>query len=66
MRLQVNGNSRDVADGSTVRTLVAEFKLTPAKVAVERNRRLVRAGDYDAPLAEGDEVEIVTFVGGGM
>ena len=65
MRVQVNGDSRDVPDGCTVRALVAEFKLTPEKVAVERNRRLVRADGYDAALAEGDVVEIVTFVGGG-
>jgi len=31
----------------------------------ELNRRLVRAEKYDQPLKEGDEVEIVTFVGGG-
>lgn len=65
MHLKVNGDDREMPDGSTVRQLVAEFKLTPEKVAVERNRRLVRGDGYDAPLAEGDEVEIVTFVGGG-
>ena len=65
MRLKVNGDDREVPDGSTVRQLVAEFQLTPEKVAVERNRRLVRRDGYDAPLSDGDEVEIVTFVGGG-
>ena len=65
MRLTVNGDVREVPDGSTVRQLVAEFRLTPEKVAVERNRRLVRADGYDLPLADGDAVEIVTFVGGG-
>jgi thiamine biosynthesis protein ThiS len=65
MRLKVNGDARDVPEGSTVRQLVAELKLTPEKVAVERNRRLVRGDGYDAPLVEGDDVEIVTFVGGG-
>ena len=65
MRLKVNGDDRDVPDGSTVRQLVAEFRLTPEKVAVERNRRLVRRDGYDTPLTDGDEVEIVTFVGGG-
>jgi thiamine biosynthesis protein ThiS len=39
--------------------------LTPDKVAVEVNRRLVRVGGYERVLVEGDEVELVTFVGGG-
>ena len=34
-------------------------------VAVEINRRLVKSERYDQPLKAGDEVEIVTFVGGG-
>ncbi len=65
MHLTVNGDPRDLPDGTTVRQLVVQFKLTPEKVAVERNRRLVRGDGYDAPLADGDTVEIVTFVGGG-
>jgi thiamine biosynthesis protein ThiS len=32
---------------------------------VELNRRLLRSDRYDTLLKEGDEVEIVTFVGGG-
>ena len=52
-------------DGATVADLVRDAKLTPDKVAVEVNRRLVRAADYGRALAEGDAVEIVTFVGGG-
>jgi thiamine biosynthesis protein ThiS len=39
--------------------------LTPEKVAIELNRRLLRGEKYDTALKEGDEVEIVTFVGGG-
>ena len=34
-------------------------------VALELNRRLVRSEKYDTPLKDGDEVAIVTFVGGG-
>ncbi len=65
MTLTVNGDARDVPDGTTVRQLIVMSNLTPDRVAVERNRRLVRGDGYDAPLAGGDEVEIVTFVGGG-
>jgi thiamine biosynthesis protein ThiS len=65
MTLNVNGDAKDVPDGTTVRQLVTLLNLKPERVAVERNRRLVRGDGYDAPLAAGDEVEIVTFVGGG-
>jgi thiamine biosynthesis protein ThiS len=61
----VNGESREVEDGTTIRQLVAMFNLVPEKVAIELNRRLIRAGKYDQALNAGDEVEIVTFVGGG-
>jgi len=65
MKLTVNGESREVPDGETVRALVLRYNLTPEKVAVELNRRLLRTDKYDTALKEGDEVEIVTFVGGG-
>ena len=65
MTVKVNGESRELPDGETLRALVARFNLVPEKVAIEWNRRLARSDKYDQPLKEGDEVEIVTFVGGG-
>ena len=65
MKLAINGNSSDLPDGMTIHSLLSELKLTPDKVAVELNRRLIRSEKYDTPLKEGDAVEVVTFVGGG-
>ena len=65
MTVKVNGETRDLPDGETLRALVGRFNLAPEKVAIELNRRLARSDKYDLPLKEGDEVEIVTFVGGG-
>jgi len=65
MTVKVNGDSRDLPETETVRALVARFNLVPEKVAIELNRRLLRREKYDTPLKDGDEVEIVTFVGGG-
>lgn len=65
MVIKVNGSDREVAPGSTLLDLLAELKLAPEKVAVEVNRRLVRTANYSNPLSAGDQVEIVTFVGGG-
>jgi thiamine biosynthesis protein ThiS len=61
----VNGESRELSDATTLRDLVQTFKLTPEKVAIELNRRLVKSEKYDMLLKAGDEIEIVTFVGGG-
>jgi sulfur carrier protein len=65
MTVKVNGDAREISDGTTLRALVEQFNFKPEKVALELNRRLVRAEKYDTMLKEGDEVEIVTFVGGG-
>ena len=65
MKITVNGQPRDVTEGTTVAQLIEQHKLTPQKVAIELNRRLIRAEKYGTRLSDGDEVEIVTFVGGG-
>ena len=66
MTITVNGEARDVGDGVTVAELVAQFELTPERVAVEVNERLVRRASYaQTRLAAGDRIEIVTLVGGG-
>jgi len=66
MRIQVNGESREVADGTTVKALLVELGLGETLVAVERNRDIVpRAEHPRTRVVEGDELEIVQFVGGG-
>jgi len=65
MNITVNGQPREVAEGTTLRALVEQSKLMPEKVAIELNRRLAKSDKYDLPLKDGDEIEIVTFVGGG-
>jgi thiamine biosynthesis protein ThiS len=66
LEIVVNGQAREVASGGTVGSLLRELALSPARVAVERNLEIVRKSEYDStPLAGGDRLEIVTFVGGG-
>jgi len=66
VRILVNGEARELAGGSTVADCVASLGLRPEQVAVERNRELVpRPLHATTPLAEGDELEVVTLVGGG-
>ena len=65
MIIVLNGQTREIAESTTVRQLIEQHKLTPEKVAIELNRRLIRAEKYDTVLQPNDEIEIVTFVGGG-
>jgi thiamine biosynthesis protein ThiS len=65
MHVRVNGQDQTLPDGINMNGLIALHKLTPDKVAVELNRRLIRQEKYDTQLKDGDQVEIVTFVGGG-
>jgi len=65
MRVKVNGEERELTPGSDILKLLAEHQLTVDKVAVELNRRLVRSEKYSTELRAGDEIEIVSFVGGG-
>lgn len=65
MTVTVNGVNEEIPEGSTIRQLIAAHRLTPEKVAIELNKRLVRSKDYDRALSPDDAVEIVTFVGGG-
>ena len=65
MVLTVNGKPTEVADGTTIRQLLATLGLKPERVAIELNRKLVRSADYDKELKDSDALEVVTFVGGG-
>ena len=66
MQLQINGEAKSDVGARTLAALVAELGLYPRKVAVERNLEIVPRSLYgQTPLAEGDRIEIVQFVGGG-
>jgi sulfur carrier protein len=66
MELTINGQSRQVVEGTTVAELLQELKLDGKPVAVEVNLELVpKQRHVEHRLAEGDRLEIVTLVGGG-
>ncbi len=66
MRITVNGKQREHADGLSVAGLLEAMSLEPRRVAVERNKLIVRRADFaETVLAENDQLEIVTLVGGG-
>ncbi|MCG8425251.1 MAG: sulfur carrier protein ThiS [Proteobacteria bacterium] len=66
MEISVNGETHRVTHGMTVADLLGHLGLGDRRVAVERNRAVVpRAEHRGTLLADGDRLEIVTFVGGG-
>lgn len=66
MNITLNGETLDILEGETVASLLVRLEKNPKFLAVERNRELVpRTRHAECVLCEGDEVEIVTLVGGG-
>ena len=64
--ISVNGQHRRVREGISIADLALELGLEPVKVAVERNLEIVpRSTLADVVVQDGDDFEIVTFVGGG-
>ncbi len=64
--ITVNGESRRVPGGISVADLALELGLEPSRVAVERNFEIVpRSTLAQVMVEDGDDYEIVTFVGGG-
>lgn len=66
MNIQLNGETRRLADIRTVADLVADLGLDGRRLAVEHNGEIVPRGERERrELAEGDRVEIVHAIGGG-
>ncbi|HYS80871.1 MAG TPA: sulfur carrier protein ThiS [Anaeromyxobacteraceae bacterium] len=66
MQLRLNGEIREVKDGTTVAALLVQLGVRAPRVAVEVNEVVVTKDRYEAHgLRAGDAVEIVAFVGGG-
>ena len=66
LQLTVNGQDRELAEGTTIADLLADLGLDPRMLAVERNLELVpRAQHAETELTAGDRIEVVTLVGGG-
>lgn len=66
MRLTVNGDPMDLPEGATLTALLSQLKLRPELVVVELNLDILKREELpQAVLREGDQVEVVHFVGGG-
>jgi sulfur carrier protein len=66
MNVLLNGEPITIGDHCTVKQLLQQRRLNDSPCAVEVNRKLVPRREHEEhALSEGDEIEIVTLVGGG-
>jgi sulfur carrier protein len=64
--VSINGQTRSVPPGRSVKDLLASLHISSDRVAVELNKAIVRKRDWDEALVtSGAKIEIVEFVGGG-
>ena len=67
MKLQINGEERELADELTLAALLEQLGMKADRVAVELNLEIVRRDLWpQTRLRTGDRLEIVQFVGGGL
>ena len=66
IRVQVNGETKDLPPGTSVRSLLDQLGLNPGRVAIEYNLEILPKTKWEATqVSPGDRLEIVQFVGGG-
>ena len=67
MNITVSGEKKEVADGTTVLSLIEQENVeTPQYVTVSVNEEFIDSDTFDTyTLKEGDEVEFLYFMGGG-
>lgn len=64
--IQLNGEPHVIEGDARLTTLIETLKMKPTRIAVELNREVVPRANYsEITLREGDELELINFVGGG-
>ena len=66
IEMTLNGEKRTVEEGMTVAQLLTHLSVQPERVAVEVNLTVLKRAQHSMTvLQEGDQVELVQFIGGG-
>jgi sulfur carrier protein len=66
MHIICNGKQRPINNTTTLDSLLRELHLAPDTVVAEVNKKIIDHDQYDTlSLADGDQVELIRFVGGG-
>ncbi len=66
MNITINGETREIQEGTTIQALLEALELQPDVTVVQRNEDIIQRDAYEATaLNNGDTLELVRFVGGG-
>ena len=66
VKITLNGDPFDTAGPLTISELLEHLEIDPRRVAVERNLVVLKRALFDTTeVNDGDQIEIVNFVGGG-
>ena len=64
--IRLNGEAYLIEGDARLTTLIEALKMKPTRIAAELNRNIIPRADYSKiTLREGDELELINFVGGG-
>ena len=66
MKIVLNGEDFEIAEPLSLSSLLAQLEIDTRRVAVEHNLIVVKRGQLDTvTVCDGDQIEVVNFVGGG-
>jgi len=66
MQIRCNGRQQNIDKGTTIDRLLADLELPADSVVAEINKKIIDRDQYETlTLSEGDQVELIRFVGGG-
>jgi len=66
VKILLNGDPYELASPKTVTALLSDLDIDPRRVAVEHNLTVLKRNAFETTeVRDGDQVEIVNFVGGG-
>ena len=66
MQITLNGDAHEIVGPLTIAELLAGLSIDARRVAVEHNLAVLKRSAFDTTMVrEGDQIEIVNFVGGG-
>jgi thiamine biosynthesis protein ThiS len=66
MQVTINGEARELQEGSSLQDMVTMLELNTKKVAIEHNMAIIpKSLLAETALNDGDTIEIVQFIGGG-
>jgi sulfur carrier protein len=66
IEIQLNGKIHKLSEGVNIDSLLKDLSIPKAKVAIELNRQVLHKENYTKTfLKNNDQIEIVTFIGGG-